>query len=91
MPAIVTLTRKNRPEWEFTWDDKYNGYIHVTKKKTIYKICFDNCVNPSKYGFEPDIWISRLAVRNGEWLWVTCEKEIKAESLIMFRGYYNFN
>ena len=92
MPAIVTLIRRNdNPNWEFCWDDKYNGYIHKTKNKTIYKIFFDNCVNPSKHGLEPDIWIGRLLLQNGEYFWVTCQKEIKAQNLIMFRGQYNFN
>ena len=91
MPAIVKLKRRNRPEWEFQWEDKYNGYIHVTKNKTIYKIIFSNCLNPCKYGFEPDIWIGRLHKKNHEYFWTTCEKDIKAESIIMFRGQYNFN
>lgn len=91
MPAIVTLTRRDRPEWEFQWEDKYNGYVHITKNKTIYKLMFDNCVNPSKHGLEPDIWIGRLLNKNGERFWVTCEKDIKAQSIIMFRGQYNFN
>ena len=91
MPAIVTLTRRNKPLWEFFWNNRYNGYVHVTKNKTVYKIFFDNCVNPSEHGLEPDIWIGKLLLKNKEQFWVTCEKEIKAENLIMFRGQYNFN
>lgn len=90
MTAIVKLTRKNKPLWEFYWDGVHNGYVHKTKNKTTYKIFFDNCINPSKHGIEPDIWIGRLVTQNGERFWVTAEKDIKAESLIMLRGQYNF-
>lgn len=91
MPAIIKLNRKNKPLWEFCWEDKYNGYVHITKKKGIYKLFFDNCVNPSEYGLEPDIWIGKLLSQNKEYFWVTCEREIKAESLILFRGKYTFD
>ena len=90
MPGIIKLTRKNKSMWEFEWNEIYNGYIHKTPK-TIYKIFFDNCVNPSTCGVEPDIWIGRLIIQNGERFWVTCEREIKAQSLKMFRGVYHFN
>jgi len=85
----IILTRKNKPLWEFCWEDKYSGYIHKTKNNTIYKVFFDNCVNLSKYGKKPDIWIGKLSLDKKSWY--TCEKDIKAESLIMFRGQYNFN
>ena len=91
MPALVNLIMKNRTLWEFCWDDQHNGYIHKTKKKTIYKIFFDNCVNPSLYGIEPDIWIGRLIIQNGEKFWVSAQKDIQPDRLVMFRGYYNFN
>ena len=84
----VTLIRKNlEPSWTFTWNDLHNGYIYNTNKNT-YRIFFDNCTEKSKYGIEPDIWIGRLDKNDGYWF--TCEKAIKAKSLIMFRGQYNF-
>ena len=86
----ITLIRKNKPSWTFTWNETYNGYIYKTRHNT-YKIFFDNCTEKSKYDFEPDIWIGRLAIQNNEKFWYTCEKAIKAQSLIMFRGQYNFN
>lgn len=87
----VTLIRKDgEPPWEFQWNDEYNGYVYKTRQNT-YKIFFDNCTEKSKYDFEPDIWIGRLAIQNNEKFWFTCEKAIKAQNLIMFRGQYNFN
>lgn len=88
MGGIIKLNRKNRPYWEFIWDDKYNGYVYKTKN--VYKIFFDNCLNPSKHGIEPDIWIGRLIVKNQERFWVTAEKAIAAKSIELFRGEYIF-
>ena len=84
----VTLLRHNSIDWIFEWNDKYSGYVFFTKN-SVYKIFFDNCLVASKYGFEPDIWIGRLDINSK--LWFTCEKKIKAKTLIMFRGQYNFN
>ena len=28
----ITLTRKNKPSWTFTWNETYNGYIYITLK-----------------------------------------------------------
>lgn len=86
----ITLTRKNKPSWIFTWSDTYNGYVYFTPNN-IYKIFFDNCTEKSKYGIIPDIWIGKLWENKDGKFWYTCEKQIKAESLIMFRGQYNFN
>lgn len=84
----VTLFRKDgEPPWEFQWDDEYNGYVYKTKQN-IYRIFFDNCTEKSKHDSEPDIWIGRLDKNDNYWF--TCEKAIKAKSLIMFRGQYNF-
>lgn len=84
----ITLIRKNKPSWTFTWNETYNGYVYNTKNN-VYRIFFDNCTEKSKYGIEPDIWIGRLDKNDN--CWFTCEKAIKAQSLIMFRGQYNFN
>lgn len=84
----VILLRNNSPSWTFEWNDNYSGYVFFTKNN-IYKIFFDNCLTKSKYDFEPDIWIGQLEKTSKSWF--TCEKRIKAQSLIMFRGQYNFN
>ena len=86
----ITLTRKNKPFWVFTWSNTYNGYVYFTPKN-IYKIFFDNCLEKSKYGIILDIWIGRLGENKDGKFWYTCEKQIEAASLIMFRGQYNFN
>jgi len=84
----VTLFRENgEPPWEFQWNDEYNGYVYKTRQN-IYKIFFDNCTEKSKYNIEPDIWIGRLDKNDN--CWFTCEKAIRAQNLIMFRGQYNF-
>ena len=90
MPAIVTLIRRNKPLWDFTWSNKW-GYIHNTKN-TTYRIFFDNCTKKPKYDLKPHIWIGKLIeTKEDGIIWVTCEKEIKAQSLIFFNGQYNFN
>ena len=86
--TVVTLTRKNKPAWKFMWSNSHNGYIYSTKDN-VYKIFFDNCLNKSTYDIPPDIWIGRLS--DDGTFWFTCEKQIKAESILMFRGQYNFN
>ena len=84
----ITLLRHNAINWIFEWNNKYNGYIFSTKSN-IYKIFFDNCLEKSKYDIEPDIWIGQLDINSK--FWFTCERKIKAKTLIMFRGQYNFN
>lgn len=84
----ITLLRNNSPDWIFEWNNEYNGYVFCTKNN-IYKIFFDNCLEKSKYDFKPDIWIGQLDINSK--FWFTCEKRIKAKTLIMFRGTYNFN
>ena len=88
--SSVTLIRKNlEPSWTFTWNEMYDGYVYNTKSNT-YRIFFDNCTEKSKYDLEPDIWIGRLYQEKLDKYWYTCEKAIKAQSLIMLRGQYNF-
>ena len=86
----ITIARKNKPSWTFTWNETYNGYVYNTKNN-VYRIFFDNCTEKSKYGIIPDIWIGRLGENKDGKFWYTCEKQIEAASLIMFRGQYNFN
>ena len=84
----VTLIRKDlEPSWIFEWNEHSKGYYYYTKNNT-YRIFFDNCLEKSKYNIEPDIWIGRLDKNDN--CWFTCERAIKAQSLIMFRGQYNF-
>lgn len=86
------LTREYKPSWTFTWDDEYNGYIHKTHKKGIYKIFFSNCNDKPVYDWEsPDIWIGKLVNDgDGKHCWIPVEKKIKAKTLLLQRGYFTF-
>jgi len=83
----MIVTRRNKPSWEFIYDEEYDGFVYKTKKN-IYKIFIDNWV--SDYYNLVDIWIGRYSELETHNCWFTCEKDIGAESILMFRGQYNF-
>lgn len=89
----ITLTRKDKPSWKFKWDDNFSGYVYKSSKRNIYRIFFDNCNQKPNYDWAtPDIWIGKLIKnRDGNYVWITIEKQIKAESILFFRAQYNFN
>ncbi len=52
---------------------------------------YTDVISTGSLGLDLNLGIGRLIKQNKEVFWATCEKDIKAQSLIMFRGQYNFN
>lgn len=85
----IKLTRIDKPSWTFKYDNVYRSFIKETNKN-MYKLFFDG-ING---GFDkiPHIWIGKLDFDNEDnKIWVDYTKEIKAESLLMYGGQFNFN
>ena len=70
----ITLNRHNAPDWVFTFDDYWSGFIHKTKNNT-YQLFFGGLAEVKP------IWIGRLS--NDASAWVTWEKEAKAKAIKM--------
>ena len=67
----IKLHRKNAPTWLFEWDDDHCGMVHKTKNN-VYRLFMDGVIDAKP------VWIGRL-LKLERHIWVTWEKEIKAD------------